>query len=173
MGRCFIVLGMHRSATSLIAKGLVQAGVNMGDVLMQADAANPHGYWEDTEFVNLNKAILAAAGGDWLNIPPEKNILALNKDKEITRWIKKIVGKKNKVPLWGWKDPRTTLTIKLFRPFLPEHFFFVCFRNPADVAASLHIRNNLLPEVGIKIAQEYNRRLLNFLSKTQQQWKFK
>ena len=74
MGKCFVVLGMHRSATSLIAKGLFKTKVHIGSNVLSPDGNNPHGYWEDTHWLNLNKEILELAGGDWYIIPEEEKI---------------------------------------------------------------------------------------------------
>ena len=49
-----IVLGMHRSGTSLIAGVLHEMGVNMGSNLMKADEYNPKGYFEDIEIYKFN-----------------------------------------------------------------------------------------------------------------------
>ena len=42
---------------------------------------------------------------------------------------------------WGWKDPRTIATIDLYLPYLTEPKFICCYRNPTEVAESLHRRD--------------------------------
>ena len=54
-----VVTGMHRSGTSLIASFLQALGVNLGDELIEADANNPHGYFEAKEVVRLHQQMLA------------------------------------------------------------------------------------------------------------------
>lgn len=54
--KTIIVLGMHRSATSLVAKGLANE-IDIG-VKMISIPDNPQGHWENTNFINLNEAIL-------------------------------------------------------------------------------------------------------------------
>jgi hypothetical protein len=160
MSKCFVVLGMHRSATSLIAKGLAESNVSMGSNLLIADKSNLFGHWEDMDFLNLNKAILRDAGGDWDDPPPEEKILELADTYEAE--IKELINRKKK-DLWGWKDPRTTLTIKLFAPYLENPHWITCFRQPEQVAQSLLVRNNFPIEKGLALCIEYNKRLLNFL----------
>jgi hypothetical protein len=156
---------MHRSATSLLTKGLFKCKVNIGSNVLSADSGNPHGYWEDTDWLYLNKHILAEAGGNWYDIPSEEKILKVGERADIKGRIKKLVDKRYaKYPLWGFKDPRTTLTIKVIRPHLKQHQFFVCFRDPAEVAESLLKRNQGDMAQHVKVANEYNRRLLSFLS---------
>lgn len=159
--KTFIVLGMHRSATSLVGKGLAENGVHVGDKLMPANGGNRYGYWEDVDFVRINNKILGWAGGSWKSPPEEKAILEYN--KKFPNEIKRLIERKEREPMWGWKDPRTTLTIKLFMPYLKNPHFIVCFREPKEVAASL-IRTEKVPIArGIKLAQTYNERLLNFM----------
>jgi hypothetical protein len=163
---CFVVLGMHRSATSLLAKGIFKAGVNIGSNVLSADSGNPHGYWEDTDFLYLNKWLLAEAGGNWYDVPSEEQILRIGNRADVKERIKKLVNAKyEKNNLWGFKDPRTILTIKVIRPYLKKHSFFVAFRDPVEIARSLYARNHKIGDMQqhIKVAAEYNRRLIKFL----------
>ena len=163
MAKCIVILGMHRSATSLIAKGVFKAGAKIGNYVLSADENNPNGYWEDMSFLRLNRKILKAAGGDWRHVPPRNKILAL---KEFTSDIKKLVQERQAMnKLWTWKDPRTTLTIELYEPFLKNVIYVPCFRNPIEVAKSLYTAQDVPFKEGIALTYEYNRRLLNFLNK--------
>jgi hypothetical protein len=158
--KTIVVLGMHRSATSLVAGGLHHFGVPIGDQLVPADSSNPKGHWEDTDFRRLNDEILKSAGGSWSNPPLEISIMAQQKVFEPK--IKALIKRKQK-EIWGWKDPRTTLTIKLFSPHLPNPHFVCCFRDPIEVAKSLQKRNRFSIEKGLELAETYNNRLINFL----------
>ena len=173
MSRCYIVLGMHRSATSMIARQLNDSGILMGETFLQPDSGNPLGYYEDIDFVNLNKQILIQAGGDWVNVPPETKILQLRQDKSLMRRIEHLVKTKSKAATWGWKDPRTVLTIRLYLPYLPEHYFVTCLRDPYDVALSLQKRNQFDINLGMSLATEYNKRLINFMTQKAENWKYK
>jgi len=166
MSKCIIVLGMHRSATSLCAGGLKKANVKMGNNLLGADSSNIFGHFEDIDFMNLNKKILAAAGGSWDLPPPENTIL--NIGKRLAPEIKSLVDRK-KSKLWGWKDPRTTLTVKLYLPYIENPHFFCCFRDPMEVAKSLAARNGFPIPKGLELAEIYNRRLLCFLEQITKQ----
>jgi hypothetical protein len=164
--KTIVVLGMHRSATSLMAKGLNDAGVNMGEHLLGKHESNPWGHFEDIEIMQLNEAILKAAGGSWDRPPSEEQILAQRQafDERIHALVKANDANVDPdYPLWGWKDPRTTLTIKLYLPHLTNPYFFFCFTHPAKVGISLHERDGTDIEWGTALAREYNRRLLNFI----------
>lgn len=164
MSKCIIILGMHRSATSLIAKGLVSAGVNMGNAMLPADDGNQHGYYEDIDFLNMNKFLLAEAGGDWFNPPPNRKIAELAKDRYITNEIKELIKKKSaQQGLWGWKDPRTVLTVRLYHPYIKDPIYITAHRKVADIAKSLSVRNKIPHNQATNLAVQYNQRLNNFL----------
>jgi hypothetical protein len=134
----------------------------MKAILMGVHESNPYGHWEDLAFIAYNDYLLNLAGGTWDNPPPESDILkvAVKEADQIRMFIKK----KEREPFWGWKDPRTVLTIKCFMPHLTNPHFFCCFRNPKDVAESLRVRDNKTIDEGYKLAIEYNRRLIGFLA---------
>ena len=69
----------------------------MGDVLLGADSGNPKGYWEDRDFLELNRTILRDAGGSWHRPPPEENILKLKVKYELS--IKKLISARKKYPI--------------------------------------------------------------------------
>ena len=158
--KTFVVLGMHRSATSLVAKGLHDNDVSVGDNLLGATACNPYGHWEDKAFIRMNDRILQAAGGSWRNPPSEIDIVNVGYD--IKDDIKALVGHRRE-DLWGWKDPRTTLTIRCYLPHLVNPHFVCVFRDVREVALSLQRRDKMPFEEGKRLAHEYNRRLLGFL----------
>jgi len=56
----FIVTGMHRSGTSFVASLLSAWNVRIGDRLLPADRGNPHGYFEDAGFLDLDRRMLVA-----------------------------------------------------------------------------------------------------------------
>ncbi len=161
--KTFIVLGMHRSATSLVARGLVEAGVHMGEKQLGFHSSNPWGHYEDVDFISMSDRLLTAAGGSWDKPPLEDSILGL-----ASEWgprIKDFIEGKMREPLWGWKDPRTVLTIPLFLPYLVNPHFITCFRNPQDVAISLARRDRAMTrKKALALAKIYNDRLLRFLS---------
>jgi len=165
--KAFIVLGMHRSATSLVAQGLARSGVHMGDRLLGQSPDQPLGHWEDADFVRLNDDILSLAGGSWDDPPPEENIEAIaegNRDF-FAEWIER-----KERELWGWKDPRTVLTIPCFAPHLRGEHYIVVRRDPMEVAESLLRRNGMPVSTGVVLAKEYERRLRKFMEGQWRRW---
>jgi hypothetical protein len=153
---------MHRSATSLVANGLFHAGVFMGHKLLGPGHGNEKGHYEDVELIHLNDRILKIAGGSWDNPPDEFDIVYAG--RKIENEIYAAISVRSSCELWGWKDPRTTLTIKCYMPFLRNPVFVPCFRDPMDVAKSLNARDGMPIKAGIRLAGIYNNRLISFLS---------
>lgn len=159
MVKTVVILGMHRSGTSLIAGILYYLGVDMGKQLVGRTWTNPLGHFENIDFLNLNEKILKEAGRNW-RVPPSRDEILKLKDK-FAKEIKEIV-RKNKNTVWGWKDPRTVLTIDLYIPFLENPYFIVCQRNIMNIAKSLYKRNKISIEEGLNLTNIYISRIDEF-----------
>lgn len=157
-----VVLGMHRSGTSLTSNILRDLGVYLGDDLGKADKDNEKGFFENVDFINMNDKILSLAGGSWNNPPSHKSILDLRSNLNLMSEIKSLI-QKNERKIWAWKDPRTNLTLDLYLPFLKNPKFIVCFRNPLSVAKSLEKRNGFKIEQGLRLSSIYSQRLVRLL----------
>ena len=57
-----VVLGMHRSGTSLLSNVLQFLGVDMADTTDHTSPKNAGGFWERPELVAIHDEILAAIG---------------------------------------------------------------------------------------------------------------
>jgi len=132
---CFVVLGAHGGGTSLVASMLDALGVQM----YYNPKAKVKWYlnYEDSDWIRLNTAILKAAGGEW-HMPPKPEKLVKLQDRHVKR-VKALVAKKDK-GVWGFKDPRTALTIHLLHPYLPEPKYIFVTRKPNHAAKSIHSR---------------------------------
>jgi hypothetical protein len=152
-GRLVVVLGMHRSGTSLITRSLQLLGVGLGNDLHPAGFDNPKGFWEDRECLEINNRLLAHLGSAYdrldnalAEIQPDPQIeeLRLTAIQLISRKLTENNG------IWGFKDPRTCRLLVFWREvFLAlgcEVNFVFAVRNPASVAASLATRNNIPAE---------------------------
>src|SRR5215216_5155315 len=134
------IAGMHRSGTSMVARLLNLCGVSLGDEkdLTFVAEDNPEGFWEHSKFHSLNEEILASFNGSW-DMPPSlpsdwKNSIRL---MAITRNAKLVIEEMSHYPVWGWKDPRNSLTIAYWKRLIPDLRIVICLRNPIDVYHSL------------------------------------
>lgn len=162
--RTIVVLGMHRSATSMIARSMhLTKEVYMGNDLMLG--GQQRGHYEQIPIVQLNDKILEAANGSWDKPPSDKSIQKLKGvfDKEIQNELTKL---KQSSPggTIGFKDPRMCLTVKLWEPFLINPQYVLSFRDSREIALSLQKRNGMSIREGEELANEYNRRIKDFLN---------
>ena len=117
------ILGMHRSGTSLLARILNLLGVSLGPEkqLLPANFANPKGYWEHQGFIELNDRILAWAGGSYSRPPtfPVGWDTAPCLEHLRASALALIHRDFANAEIWGWKDPRTCLTLPFWQRILP------------------------------------------------------
>ncbi|HEV8240560.1 MAG TPA: glycosyltransferase [Thermoanaerobaculia bacterium] len=169
-----VVAGMHRSGTSLVGSMLGAAGVAMGERQLAADPHNPRGYFEDVDFLTLQRRMLWAAtrdgdGGhrDWGWTESEaldEPAFAPFADEARALLASRDGGR------WGWKDPRTTVLLDFWQPLLrlahPDVSYVLVYRHPWGVADSMQrlgadvfLRH---PDYAYRIWAFYNERLLRF-----------
>ena len=150
-----IILGMHRSGTSCLAGSLEQAGLYLGQVNTKA-RYNPKGNRENRDIMDLNDRVLSSAGGSWDN--PPSSTAQWSADQIATQSAIIATYPTNKI--WGFKEPRTLLTLEGWLDALPDARLVGTFRHPMAVAQSLCSRNKFPIEQGIGLWKAYNERLL-------------
>lgn len=146
-----IVIGMHRSGTGIVARTMEDAGLFVGKRLQRDH--------EPLFFVALNKWLLRICHGAWDEAKVIHHLLA---DEEqcnltteyLTRLIRsprcaEFLGIRRfaryralcdvKEP-WGWKDPRNTFTLPLWKILFPRATVVHVYRHGVDVAQSLRKR---------------------------------
>jgi hypothetical protein len=156
------ILGMHRSGTSMVAKLLHQAGLNLGsdDALMPPAEENPEGFYEHLAFVRLNDEMLNAAGAGWDCPPPADVDWASDRFAVFRDRARLLASQFDRDAPWGWKDPRTSLTIPFWRSALGPIKVIAVVRNPLEVVTSLHRRNGFSIALSLTLWQIYAERIL-------------
>jgi hypothetical protein len=140
-GRGVCVLGFHRSGTSVAARVLNLLGVDLGpseDLLDARDDDNPTGYWEPRWLNELNDELLAAIGGDaWQPLQAELGWESRPELEPLRKWARERLDRAfGNAALWGWKDPRTSLTFPFWKGLASDLWFVVCVRSPSDAVDS-------------------------------------
>jgi hypothetical protein len=159
MALTVVILGMHRSGTSCLARILQQAKLYLGpEVAEPAACANLEGHLEAQEAVRINDRILSLSGGAWDEVPETVR----GDDTTVARMNAFLAGLRAH-PVAGWKDPRTTITWPLWRPHVHNYRLVVCLRHPVCVARSLQVREGWPLERGLALWTAYNDRLLQHL----------
>jgi len=146
--RAIVVVGMHRSGTSVLARGLKALGVHIGDQFLASRPDNPTGYWEDKGVNDLSERLLTLLGLNWESISvieeaqwQTKPVLDLR--AEAVSYLRDFA----KNPLWGFKNPRIIRLFPFWRAVFDElgvdDRYIVAIRNPVSIAASLLKRQNM------------------------------
>lgn len=158
--RFIVVLGMHRSGTSLATRMLNNMGAALGHVYGPAEA--PPGaeiHWESSELVWINDEILRRSGGTW-STPPRTLAVSRRDIWRCRQFLWSFAG----LPIAAMKDPRLVLTYAVWRSLLPRHTIVACLRHPMNVARSLAKRDGIPISEGLAMWVEYNERLAEIVS---------
>lgn len=157
-----VVLGMHRSGTSVVTRGLQVLGVDLGVSLMSASAGNnDKGFWEDTGFNELNVELLASIGHEWHSLAPvlEDEWRQPVVESFRLRAIELLRARFAGVDCFGVKDPRMARTLPFWQPIFAHMGlrvgYVIACRNPANVVHSLAQRDGFELEKGYLLWLEH------------------
>lgn len=159
--KCILIVGMHRSGTSLMAGILRIAGVDFGKRFLGYDKGNIKGHFEHIDILNANNAILSALGSSWNDAKPLPenwqcaDSIAVHKNS-----IKKIIARDfNQSKLFGIKEPRVSILLPLYLDILNElsiEPLFVVMKRPfQEIAESLYARDKISSEEAISLCNKY------------------
>ena len=144
-----ILVGMHRSGTSLISRLLQECGCFMGsDLSINA---------ESKFFRNYNEKIIKSTLADWsdpkqlidklcnksfLNTHTNKIKMQLFKQQKLENFFSSVKNNEREKTSfkWGFKDPRTSITLPIWHQVFPNAFFLHIIRNGIDSSISLNMR---------------------------------
>jgi hypothetical protein len=154
--RALAVLGMHRSGTSLLAGTLMECGVDFGEV-SRWNKYNIKGNNENKEIMDLQDRLLADNGGAW-DQPPEKVGWDVEHRQARDAIVERLAATRS--AWWGFKDPRTLLTLEGWLEAVPGMRFVGIFRHPEAVAQSLTRRSGIEHGRGLALWCRYNRLLI-------------
>lgn len=149
-----LVLGMHRSGTSALARVLNLLGCDLPKTLVQSAPSNEAGHWESLPIARFNDRILESAGStwwDWMPFNPgwySSPKAADFKEEALSLLDDEFGGSR----LFVLKDPR----ICRFAPFWIDVLHtakirpaaVMQLRNPLEVAESLARRNGFHTGLG-------------------------
>jgi len=167
-----IICGMHRSGTMLLSRILKDVGVYIGSDL--------DSHLESKKFQKLNQELLSQINSRWDQANNFKEILNLNNSLNGAQILKNTYNEissfnsklrylrfeylkacyKAKSFIWGWKDPRNTITFPIWLDLFPDAKIIYIYRNGLDVALSLSKR-----EIALSKELRINSQLSNWHSK--------
>jgi glycosyltransferase involved in cell wall biosynthesis len=150
--KLIIVLGMHRSGTSLITRALTAFSINLGGNLIGASPDNPKGFWENKEIIKINDELLTLIGSsyDGLKLHPINAFKSNEFDELKSRAISVLNDSFNEIgDVWAFKDPRICnlldFWVDIFEKIDCVTNYIIVLRNPMSVADSLFTRNKIQP----------------------------
>lgn len=150
----------------MLTRLLHSCGLYLGskDELMPPQADNPEGFWEHLGFVALNDELLSQLGGAW-DLPPKRDEDFADRRLDPLRMKARLLLEKfDSAGVWGWKDPRNSLTLPFWQSLLPGMKTVIMVRNPLEVAHSMKERNGTSYSFGLRLWEIYNQRLLETAS---------
>ena len=148
-----LVVGMHRSGTSLLGSLLPACGITMPGTLIKGDHNNPEGYYERSDISDLQEQLLIDLERWWpsahgmLELP--KGWLQTDITQQATKSLSSILQqeyKQHSTP-WAIKDPRTSLLLPMWRKIcrqlkIPLRIL-LAVRDPREVMVSLVQRDQV------------------------------
>ena len=158
-----LVVGMHRSGTSLLGSILQALGVSMPGPLIEGDAHNPEGYFERADITALQEELLIDLDRWW---PSEMGPCPLPEG-----WLDSARGQRAAACLrrllladlqqqqrpWAIKDPRSSLLMPLWHQVARELNLplrlVLAIRHPAEVITSLLNRDTASTGMSLGRAQ--------------------
>jgi hypothetical protein len=170
MKQCILVVGMHRSGTSVMAGTLKIMGVDFGDKLCGPDVNNVKGYFEHTGIHEVNDCLLQAFGSSWKDIKPlPENWLSDSRVTSYKEQIHAVIARDfTDSELFGIKDPRLSILLPLYLDILNamsvQPLFVIVERPVVEVAESLYKRDKMANEQSLSLWRKYNDAINTFTS---------
>ena len=161
-----LIVGAHRSGTSMVAQVAATVGIPMGDgPIMTATPENPAGFFERFDLMEINDQLLKDLGGAWYAPPAVSAETWTNLDQHKLTYLRNSVDLlKSPDNPWFIKDPRLSLLIPIWdRLALQALPIVFAVRNPTSVAQSLHLRNGFTHRRGLALWWAYNAAIISEL----------
>jgi glycosyltransferase involved in cell wall biosynthesis len=153
-----LVLGMHRSGTSMATRLLNLSGAYFGPegIATEANEENPKGFWERRDARAICDALLHGSGADWWKASgfDADAIPAAVLDGQLPL-LRRLVLELDAHRPWVLKEPRLCLLLPVLRPLLEVPVAVHVTRDPMEIARSLAARNGFPLNVGVALWERY------------------
>lgn len=163
MSRLLVVLAMHRSGSSLVARSLKALGAELGQAAEWSGPDNPTGFWEHQGVLTVNEAVLILCGATWDNPPTTIDLNRQLRRPELVYLLgaaeHMLRRELNQYPIFAIKDPRLCVLMPFWRPVFAglgcDLSVVQVVRHPNAVAASLQRRNGMDRENALRLWSRY------------------
>lgn len=160
----YVVLGMHKSGTTLVARTLHESGIIMGQEF--SPSANYSDSKYEAKWPQLINDEILGASRDLLSLHVTSNLLpngAISKDIQ-NRMSEGIAKMDTAYENWGFKDPRAALTYQYWKEVLPPHKVIVIYRNPVEVWRRYSkVNRRWFSRLAFEVWADYNNNILESL----------
>ena len=185
MNKILVCTGFHRSASSVTAHHLDNAGLPMGIHLMGGGISNYGGHYEDWPVVNLHERLLDDNDTNW-----QFHDEVVLSTRNLAPFLKYIQLRDQYAFSWGFKDPRSSLFLNEWDQALNERgrYLFLVRHWSSSIESLLRRHSRRLshglirhqkekvdfnfwlePDLGAKMWLAYNARLLAFAEQKAEQ----
>jgi hypothetical protein len=148
-----VVLGMHRSGTSVLTRAMHVLGAELGTHLMPpAQGINDKGFFEDLDVNTFNIELMRAMDMDWHTMAPisleqiAPQRMARFQHEALHLLYEKCAGRR----ILAIKDPRISRLLPFWQPIFEQLnrrvVYAIAFRNPISVSDSLAKRDQFPEE---------------------------
>lgn len=163
----YVILGMHKSGTTLLANILHNSDVSMIDTEAEGVDYDNGGQFERAATNSINKELLRCGDHHSLEVirpaPPHEWTDAMR-----ARADEVVSGYNRTYSDWGFKDPRTCLSYDFWQESLGTHKVLCIYRDPEEVVSHyLAQSGGFRAKFGLPLATRalrawciYNRRIL-------------
>jgi hypothetical protein len=144
-----VVLGMHRSGTSAMARCLSLSGAQLPVNLMPAAHGNPDGHWEPQTVSDFNDEVLRSLDARWDDAfgPRRRGNRRLPLSRFVARAQALLAEEYGDADPFVFKEPRTALLLDLWQQAFEAEgvidYNVIMVRRPDEVADSLVERDGL------------------------------
>lgn len=171
----YVVLGMHKSGTTLVSQVLHHSGIAMDDSIDEDVSYDSGNKYERQAVLALNLKMLGIDHYLVLGVPrPDRASISEDLIEE-ARGVIAAAGAEHAD--WGFKDPRTALTYPAWRDALPEHRIIAVYRHPGEVWPRFRYERFYYFFKNFGLADDYAHRwydhnagLLEYLAETDQEY---
>ena len=138
MKKALVIVGMHRSHTSLLARILHQAGLFLGADLIEGDAHNIYGHFESAAIVKFHESWILKEGlGSKWNLIDRRKARLVSQSSDFKKEALGLLKEGFDRDQYGWKDPRAPFFLEGWHAVLPDAKYLMVFRHPVQVVRSL------------------------------------
>lgn len=128
-----VILGMHKSGTTLISECLHHSGIEMVEAAEGDNGYDSGQKWEREATKAINHRLLDSANLHSLDVGSNHlPVVTADVETEMRRIAADLSAEHAH---WGFKDPRSCLTYDVWRRILPVHRIIAIYRDPMAVLA--------------------------------------